>query len=130
MSTSCSTRTGGSGLPGQMVGPHSAAGGTDRAGQALHHSASGRQYATKEDGTPGRTRTFGLRIRNPQARPVSGCRDAACEPASSDPSRNPSTPVQEDTDLALVVEAWAGLPDAVKAGILAMVEASRDGAES
>jgi hypothetical protein len=31
---------------------------------------------------------------------------------------------QTDTDLARIVEAWPGLPDAIKAGILAMVKAA------
>jgi hypothetical protein len=35
-----------------------------------------------------------------------------------------------DPDLAAVVEAWPNLPEAIKAGILAMVMATRrDGAE-
>ena len=33
----------------------------------------------------------------------------------------------EHADLAIVVEAWAGLPGPVKAGILAMVEAAGKG---
>jgi len=38
----------------------------------------------------------------------------------------PKTPllsIATDPDLATVVEAWANLPDAIKAGILAMVNA-------
>ena len=31
---------------------------------------------------------------------------------------------QESADLAVIVEAWAELPEAIKAGILAMVQAS------
>jgi hypothetical protein len=34
---------------------------------------------------------------------------------------------QNDPDLALVNAAWAGLPDAVRAGILAMVKAAASG---
>ena len=33
--------------------------------------------------------------------------------------------VRSDADLAAVVEAWASLPDAMKAGILAMVKAAK-----
>jgi hypothetical protein len=32
---------------------------------------------------------------------------------------------EKDADLARIVEAWPMLPDAMKAGIVAMVEASR-----
>jgi hypothetical protein len=35
------------------------------------------------------------------------------------------TPAAADRDLAAVVEAWSSLPAAVRAGILAMVQASR-----
>ena len=64
------------------------------------------------------------RIKNPQARLVSGCKDTDCEAGHSNTRTSPRTPVQEDPDLALVAEAWAALPGAVKAGILAMVRAS------
>jgi hypothetical protein len=33
-------------------------------------------------------------------------------------------PVYTHPDLALIVDAWPGLPDAIKAGILAMVKAA------
>ncbi len=41
------------------------------------------------------------------------------------PSTGPSTQVLEDPDLRVVVDRWPALPDAVKAGIVAMVEAVR-----
>lgn len=44
---------------------------------------------------------------------------SGCNVESSDTSRN-----ELPADLRLIVEAWAGLPDAVRAGILAMVNAS------
>jgi len=37
----------------------------------------------------------------------------------------PNDTCQTDPDLAAVVEAWPELPEALKAGILAMVKASR-----
>ncbi len=37
-------------------------------------------------------------------------------------------PIIADADLRAVVEAWATLPPAVRAGILAMVKAARGGA--
>jgi len=33
---------------------------------------------------------------------------------------------ESDADLAAVVEAWAELPSAIRAGIMAMIEATRD----
>jgi hypothetical protein len=36
-----------------------------------------------------------------------------------------TTAAAADPDLAAVVEAWSSLPPAVRAGILAMVQASR-----
>jgi hypothetical protein len=36
----------------------------------------------------------------------------------------PSDRVVADADLAAVVDAWPGLPEAIKAGILAMVKAA------
>ena len=37
-------------------------------------------------------------------------------------------PVPADGDLRAVVDAWPGLPEAIKAGILAMVRAAKGGA--
>ncbi len=42
--------------------------------------------------------------------------------SAGDPPSAPQTP--DDPELAAVVEAWADLPDAVRAGILAMVRAA------
>ena len=38
----------------------------------------------------------------------------------------PNDTCQTDPDLAAVVAAWPELPEAIKAGILAMVKAARD----
>ncbi len=38
----------------------------------------------------------------------------------------PNDTCKTDSDLAAVVEAWPDLPEAIKAGILAMVEASSE----
>ena len=59
-----------------------------------------------------------------------GWPDSRREPAGSDSRRPPratksaTRPLPEDLDLAAVVSAWPNLPDAVRAGILAMVRAS------
>ncbi len=45
---------------------------------------------------------------------------------NSTPSHNPSSRQQNDPDLALVIDAWPSLADAVKAGILAMVRVRGD----
>ncbi len=61
------------------------------------------------------------RICNPEPEPVS--------PGNGSDSGEVPTKVptldRADRDLAAVVEAWSSLPPAVRAGILAMVEASK-----
>ncbi len=51
-----------------------------------------------------------------------------CEPTSSDTSSRPSSGAQINCDsnaeLAAVIDAWPYIPDAVKAGIVAMVKAA------
>jgi hypothetical protein len=62
-----------------------------------------------------------------QAHPIPSSRQDATE---SDPIRTPtatknapSNCVVADVDLAAVVDAWPDLPEAIKAGILAMIKA-------
>jgi hypothetical protein len=59
--------------------------------------------------------------RNPEAEAVSPGNGSD---SAEVPTKVP-TPAAADRDLAAVVEAWSSLPPAVRAGILAMVEASR-----
>ena len=61
------------------------------------------------------------RICNPVAEPVSPGNGSDSPEV---PTKVP-TPAPADRDLAQVVEAWSSLPPAVRAGILAMVRASR-----
>jgi hypothetical protein len=61
------------------------------------------------------------RICNPAAEPVLPEDIEACGEV---PTKVP-TLGKADRDLAAVVEAWSNLPPAVRAGILAMVQASR-----
>ena len=85
---------------------------------------------------PGRTRTCDPRFRKPvqsnvnpcqHNTPVSGAAPRAAASAQNTPSASdsldPNRP--DDADLAAVVEAWADLPDAVRAGITAMVKVAR-----
>ena len=46
---------------------------------------------------------------------------------SSSPSSQAQEPVQMDPGLGAVIAGWNDLPDAVRAGIVAMVKAGRDG---
>jgi hypothetical protein len=52
------------------------------------------------------------------------CENAALNAPSSS-SAAPGAAVEADSDLATIVVAWDKLPDAVKAGIVAMVKAVR-----
>lgn len=45
--------------------------------------------------------------------------------ASLTPSSTPSNPI--DTDLQLVIDAWRALPEAIRVGILAIVDAADRG---
>ena len=77
---------------------------------------------------PGRTRTCDLRFRKPPEDTISAESDKSCDDTPANDSRFDSSQQQNrtaDTDLAAVIEAWPTLPDALRAGILAMVEAVR-----
>ena len=50
--------------------------------------------------------------------------ESGAESGANDPKNDPIDP-----DLALVVERWDSLPDAVRAGIVAMVKAASPGNE-
>ena len=55
-----------------------------------------------------------------------GCDGGVGRPSSS-PSSGKQDDGQVDPDLATVIAAWDDLPDAVRAGIVAMVRAAREG---
>jgi len=73
---------------------------------------------------PGRTRTFNLLIKSQSATPEIPGKKAHSEncaaPGAAVGSEN--TPI--DPDLAAVVDAWPKLPEAIRAGILAMIRAA------
>jgi hypothetical protein len=92
--------------------------GTDRGNEAPVRASSGN--------TGVGTRTPDLRI----MRPPSGCSKTMPEnhlsqSPSSVAEHLPNDTCKTDPDLAAVVEAWPDLPEALKAGIVAMVKAAR-----
>ena len=79
--------------------------------------------------TPGGTRTPNRRIRNPQApsrnvKPDNELRNDANGLGANPGAVEPNPPAL-DPDLAAVIEVWPTLPAAVKAGIVAMVKATK-----
>ena len=75
-----------------------------------------------------RTRTGDLSFTKAQAasaKPITKvvCGSAAATPSSSPGSRDENRPL--DDDLRRLIDAWPTLPDPVRAGIAAMVEAAR-----
>ena len=71
-----------------------------------------------------RIRTVDLRFTKPLLNSTSNDDTATCESASTRLASSLATILQEHAELTAVVEAWPGLPEAVRAGILAMVKAS------
>ncbi len=74
-----------------------------------------------------RTRTYDPLIKSQQGDSASGDPAKTCDgdpatPNSSHDSSSGNPPL--DDDLRRVVEAWPTLPDPVRAGILAMIEAT------
>ena len=79
---------------------------------------------------PGKTRTCDLRSRRPLAAAETSttkgtCDDGAAATSSSHSSSDENQPL--DADLRRLIDAWPKLPDAIRAGILAMVDAVTDG---
>jgi acetyl esterase/lipase len=72
------------------------------------------------------TRTHDLRImrRQPDIRNASSDRDL-CQEIRAVPHHFPTDMSQMDTGLSAVIQAWARIPDAVRAGIVAIVKAAR-----
>jgi len=73
------------------------------------------------------TRTPDLRIMRPQAgSPKSPSPKDLREPALSVAHHLPTDTRKTDPELAVVVDAWPHLSEALKAGIVAMVKAARN----
>ncbi len=71
------------------------------------------------------TRTPDLRIMRPQAdSPQGSLPNDLRQPAPSGAHYLPTDTCKTDPDLAAVVAAWPELPEALKAGIVAMVKAT------
>ncbi len=77
--------------------------------------------------------TYGLRVRRPGDVTASKAKDLRPEPTDLVPTLVPSSlgadpaascPPLADPDLARVVDAWPFLAEAIKAGILAIVQAA------
>ena len=86
-----------------------------------------RENAKQNENTPGETRTPDPRIRNPMPESITDQSTTTYNDGSATPASNPDTldgNSPGDPDLAAVVEAWPDLPDAIRAGIVAMVEAA------
>ena len=79
--------------------------------------------------TSRRTRTYNLLVKSQLTGVISGDSATPSGTANPTPSSSPSSGAQNtsttDPDLAAVIDAWPTLPEAVKAGIVAMVEAVR-----
>ncbi len=84
-----------------------------------------RRGARLNDNAPGRTRTCDLRFRKPPPGNVNTLSASTCELASENYSAYPSSQVQNegaDVRLQQIIDSWPSLPEAVRAGIVVMVE--------
>ena len=70
-----------------------------------------------------RTRNQG--IMSPQKDSTNAEPIPCCDDANSDDSTGRSTRNELDADLQRVLDAWPTLPEALRAGILAMIDAAR-----
>jgi hypothetical protein len=87
--------------------------------------ASGRALSSSVGNAPRRTRTFNPLIKSQTKGFQKQCSHndlRIATPLLSHPI--PTDTCQNDPDLAAVIEAWDQLPEAIKAGILAMVKAA------
>ena len=79
-------------------------------------------------GTQTHTRISAKRILSPQTDFRSGEKTDTCDGDSEAPSSSPGSrnrnQADSDPDLAKVTDAWPALPEAIKAGIVAMVRAA------
>ena len=84
-----------------------------------------RRGARLNDNTPGRTRTCDLRFRKPPPENVNTSSASTCELAYGNYSAYPSSQAQNegaDVRLQQIIDSWPLLPEAVRAGIVAMVK--------
>ncbi len=84
-----------------------------------------RPNATVCGNAPGRTRTCDLRCRKPLLYSVNPAEGQTCEHGPEHSADYSAFAASIDPDVAAIIQAWPVLPEAVRAGILAMVEASR-----
>ena len=110
--------------------PHDHKAGNDR--KALSITAvcdDVRDNAKGSANAPRRTRTFNTRIKSPLQHFTTDDKTNTSKPCNAHTSSSPSSCAQErsktDPDLAKLIDAWPTLPEPVKAGIRAMVEAAR-----
>ena len=91
---------------------------------------SRRDEATEDESTPDRIRTCDLLIRSQQTDSANpeGNDDFQESAAPGAAASAENAPI--DPDLSALIEAWPGLANDVKAGILAMVTAARRGGMS
>ena len=75
--------------------------------------------------TPDWIRTSNLRFRRPIGQTSkANASNELSQPTISDSHHIPTDTCHSDPDLTALIDAWDGLPEAIKAGILAMVKAA------
>lgn len=89
-----------------------------------------RSGSTGDESAEGRTRTADLRVMNPEEAPQNKPETDAIQHQLQHPRVESAPEAPSDPDLARVVGAWADLPPALRAGILAMVNAASPTPES
>ena len=87
-----------------------------------------RAGATKCATAADRTRTDDLRFTKPLRDSTSGDDIDTYDRPDSTPRSNPSSWAENDPDLDALIRAWPTLPDAIRAGIVAMIRALGTGA--
>jgi len=80
--------------------------------------------AKGNESTPSRIRTCDLRIRSPRVTPENPEENAHSREGAAQGAAVGAANTPNDPDLRAIIERWADLPDAVKAGIVAMVRAA------
>ena len=79
----------------------------------------------QQSNTPGRIRTCDRRIRNPLDDSANDDSVVSCGDTVADDSSRDSSSNEIDPNLQRVLDAWPTLPEALKTGILAMIDAAR-----
>ena len=85
-----------------------------------------RRDAKQSESTPGRIRTCGLRIRNPDSTPINPEENAHSSEGAAQGAAVDAVNISIDSDLTLIIDVWPSLPEPVRAGILAMVKAVKE----